>query len=503
MKNIAIKYDKIFEVTSKVVKRRPTVGKLSTLLITKYDDKFPTERWNKFTNYDEVKRSFPLGAVRDFAKNYFNFISKTGEVADELHVMTWDAADKPVALIGGKTPELTELKKLNGKVKFTFGTNSHDIDINLTGKNSHTEIATTIQTAIKTKNNVDGFKDATVTWSTTSHSFIIKAGASVDTILYPSSPDSGTDISNKLGLTEGEGARIINPVKKLKDIEEVLETVARYNDTYYIVTLSYELDDINDLEKIGEWVCSSNFEYLFLYTTTKQEVIKQYNYLEKFHDYTGLMVEYFPSTKPAGFSAGMISSMNLSKSNSNINLSFNDAKKFDEYAISDDIELKNLLANKANSIAKFGRTAEPNVWYYDGTMFGNIISTNVYVGHSYIKFSLQQAFANYFSSASFVGLYNKVTQNQIVSIGQSILQQATISNILPGSVELSEAEKIELTTAFGNKAAAAKQILESLGYFIYLDGIDEVKKCMNIKIAYIANMPAKKLCISAFVFRTN
>lgn len=503
MKNVAIKYDKVFNVSSKVIKKQPSVGKLTTLLIRKHDSKLPHSRWEKYSSYEEVQKHFPPGSTNNFAKNYFQFKSKTGETTDLLHVMTWDTNDVKPSLVGGKTPDLAELKKLNGKAKFTINKVSHDLQIDLSNKNSHTEIATVIETALKTKNNVNGFKDASVTWSTVTQSFIVTAGANSESIFYVSSPDDGTDISSKLGLSEAEGARITEPLPKLKDLSEVLNTLSKYNDTYYVVTLDYELTNISELDTIGDWVKRSDFDYLFLYTTTDSKVLTQYNYLEKYHKYTGLMVEYFPTLAPAGFTAGMLSSMNLNKQNANINLAFNDASYFKDLAITDDSQLENLKKNKVNSIYKFGRTAEPHTWYYDGVMFGEVASPNVYLGHSFIKFNMQQMCANFFSSNTFIGLYDDVKHRSLMILLNTVFEKAKSTGLITGVNKLTDQEKVDVDTIFKDKSNSAIQGLETQGYYLTLDGVDEKTNCLNVTLAYMANFPTNRLCINAFIFRAS
>lgn len=500
----ALKYDLLFSIKSRILKRQPSVGKLSTLLITKYDDKHPTPDYEVYTSLAEVKRDHPMGTVRDFASNYFTYISKLGQSPDTLHIVTWTKTDKTAALIGGEAPSIDDLKKVKGKFNLTINTTTKTIELDLTSANSHTDIANKIQEAIKKNNTaVEGFKDATCSWNSSISAFIIKTGANGANIMPIQTPNDGTDISNRLGLSEGEGARGLPKQSKIEKLEQLLDKISKVNGTYYIITFDFEFDDINELSILGDFVDKSNFDYMALYTTTKSEVIRQYNYLTKFHKYTGLMVEYFPDRRPAGFSAALLSSIDFTKPNSNINIAYNDGSRYEHLAITDEHEYNNLLKNKANSFAKFGRTSVPHTWYQDGTMFGNISTANVYIGNSFVKFSLQQAFANFMSSQNFVGLSDTTAHQSIMALVDSIMIDARTAGILPLSVELSRDENTQLVSIFGDLGAAAIKSCEQTGYFANLDSIDLDKRCANIKIAYIANTPLQKVCISNFIIRGN
>lgn len=500
----ALKYDLLFSIQSKIMKRQPSVGKLSTLLITKYDDKHPTADYDVYTSFQEVVKHHPIGTVRDFAHNYFRISNKLGETADTLHIISWTTADKPAVLIGGEAPDIELLKKVKGKFNLTINTTTKTIDIDLTGSASHTDMATKIQEAVKKNNNAaDGFKDATCVWSTALRAFVLKSGAAGLSIMPLQTPSNGDDVSNKLGLSELEGARSIKKLSKIENIQNLLEKVSKVNGTYYVVTFDFEFDNISELDTLGTWVSSSNFDYLVLYTTTKQEVLKQYNYLEKFHKYTGLMVEYFPNRKPCGYTPALLSSLDFTKPDSNINIAYNEADMFNDLAITDEDEYNNLLKNKANSFATFGRTTTPHVWYQDGTIFGDISTANVYIGNSFIKFSLQQMFANFFNTATNVSSADNRSHMTLLGLVDIVMGNAKAAGLIPLNIKLTDDEKMQLNTIFGRNAKSAIETCEQNSYYAILENIDLKQRCANIKIAYIANIPLQKICVNNFIIRGN
>lgn len=505
--SLGLKFDKFIAVDSKSLHIAEKLGKLSTVLITKRNDHLVSPKWTAFNRGDDkqIAAYFGNASVLSFAKNYFTFQNRAGDFADRLHVYTWahDKAQNP-ALIGGDTPQLDELKKINGKVQFTIDNTSKTIELNFTTKNSHTEIAAEFTTSLKkNNNNVAGFKDATVTWSSIYSAFVITAGASTKTISYAQSPTDGTDVSAQLGLLPADGARVVDAYVKVDTIVDVLEEISTRNDTYFFITFDFEVDTFDkDLMKIGEWVHQQKNQYCILYSSTKAELLKQPTYTNRLHGYNGLLIEYTPNLHTTnGKSAGLFSSVDFSKNRGNISYAYNQVDTFRNISVKEEDAydtLTNPDKNRANGYVTVRRLTSGFTWYMPGNIMGtDTTHLNVYVANFVIMQLLQQGFASWLSNNKFPSISDSTA---LRLFSNSIMQQALAKALITPVDSLDVDEVQQLSSIFHNASDAEFNIVAN-GFYTEVGEFDAVNRCVNLKVAYVANVPIRKLCIKLHALR--
>lgn len=501
-----IPLDWLVDISSTGVKDVFSLSKLPSLLITKYDSNLPKPKFERFYNANSVLNAYGASSsVYKFASNYFLFTSKTATKADLLTVYNWNETATPATLQGASlSNSVSDLAGLNGSFKITFGGVSEDFTIDFSGSASYADIATAMQTAIRNAvSATTAWTGAVVSYNNQTKGFFIQSGetGASSTIGYMEAPTSGTDISGEFGLSMNEGAIYWNGADAVTTIAGALSEIETENGAYYNITTDFELaNELTDLATIGAWTAGSKCRYLFTYVMNKMAVLTNPSYLSSLAGYDGLNIEYRVSENQDGYSAGIVSAINFSRTNGNYNIAFNAGSIFDDYAITDQKELENLESNLANSYLKFGKLGQFQTWYGLGNINGTLTnSLNVYVANSFLVFSEQFAIANMFNSQPMVGLRGTNNNALIKSYLEGVFIGAVNSAIIVQGAELTTTEKNALLTAFGEDGETAISQCSKNGYFYKVDGVDLVNKTIQIVQAYVANTPVKRIYIANYI----
>lgn len=499
----ALPLDLLIEVNSTGVKDTFTIGKLPTLLITKARADLPMAQFLQFTNLSTVKNAFKVGSVVDFAMEYFGFVSKNATKADLLNVFTLNSADAPAMIKGAKCGEIGVLKQLNGKAKVTIDGESHDVEFDLTDATSLSDIADTMQIAIKGVADAGaGFTNAEVEYNALTQGFVVKSGTKGNTasIQFFSKADDGDDIHAKLGLSQVEGAEIIAGQSALS-LADALNIIEQNNGNYYLIAFDYEFDNIaRDLAIFGKWVNASAGRFAGIYSDSKLLT----ETLTDIHANDGLILDYKVGENQNGVVSAYISSLDLSKANSNCNIAFNDASQFASKAITDRTIYEKMQSQKLNAPAKFGILGQDDTVYMDGTICGTLTnSINVYVCSSFIKMNEQISLYNMLKSSKIIGLRDAQSRNAINGYIAEVFENAVSARMIALGAELTTTEKSVLAQTFGGIDGVDMDNvfnqISQYGYYFKATDLNTVKRELTITQAYMANTPLKKLVIANYI----
>lgn len=509
----ALPLDLLIDITSVGVRDTFVLGKLNTLLIEKYDESLPQDKFTTTYDLSTTQAIFGAGSdVASFASKYFGFLSKNATKADLLMIYTWNTEDTAPVLKGGKVESLSDLKTLNGKFKITIGKVSVDVSLDLSEATSFLDAANKIQTAITGadgQNSNDAFINAKVNYSSITGGFIIKGGqkGQGETIGYLEAPSDGTDIHNKLGLTLNEGATLITGYKALENLSEALNEIDLYNGNFYLITPNFEFESgvlDKNLKEFGTFLKNSNDRYAGLYSWDNRLLISlNSGATEPYESFDGLIIDYKTSDFQNGLVSALISSLDLNKPAGNYNIAFNDATEFQLNALTDKADYNALLSNKANAPCKFGILGQDDTIYMDGTILGTKTnSINVYVCNSFIKFNLQINLFNMFKSQPLIGLRDKNSQAIVSSYVDSVFQGAVNANIIATGATLTTTERQTIITQFSKLTDDIDGVirrLESAGYIYMIKDIDVTKRELTLINAYVANTPVKRIIINNYI----
>lgn len=504
-----IPLDWLINITSVGVKDIFSLAKLPTLVISKANPNNPRPKFSQFTNLSGVYDKYGSNAkLYSFASNYFGFTSKMATKADLLNIYTWYSQNTAALVRGVKGANLEALKNMQGgfstKIKnYTTGEietqNFAFTNDEFKNATSMAEIATIIQQTFNLNN------DLHIEYNEFLGAFVLSSGtlgseAYIDYLNKPTE-NSINDISELLGLTLNSGAELIDGYNGVNDLQGVLNDIELENGAYYNITTDFELDsELSDLEKIGAWVKNSNSRYLFTYISQNKALINTDTYAKDLKTYDGLNLEFRVDENQDGYSSGIISAINFSRTNGNYNVAFNSGNLFDSKALTLEKELNNLEANNANSYLKFGKLGQFQTWYGLGNVMGEMTkSLNVYIANSFLVANEQFQLANMFNSQPMIGLRGKNNVAIIKSYLDSVFEAAINSAIIVQGVELTTTERNSMITAFGDDGQTAIRLLQEQGYFYKIDSVDLVNKTINIIQAYVANTPIKRVIIANYI----
>ena len=500
----ALPVDLIIDITSTGVRDTFTIGKLNTLIIQKYSETLPNDVFDVVYSKDiAAKRYGYNSSVAGFARVYFRIKSKSATICEQLFIYNWNKNDTPAVLKGGKAPALSKIKTLNGKFKITIGATAKEVDVNLTGATDFSNAATILKTAIT---NGGSFAGAEVSFNADTGGFIIKGGVKGqgETIAYLTAPDNGTDIHDKLGLTQAEGASVIVGRAAVPTLAEALDEISNNNGNYYVITPNFDFDNVEaDLLAFGQFIHDSNDRFLGIYSWANPALEQlDSGVTTPYESFNGLLIDDKKQDFQNAYIAGLISAMDLTKANGNYNVAFNDATLFEVEAITDRAKYEGLVSNKANAPCKFGILGQDDTIYMDGTIMGDkTTSANVYLCNSFLKFNQQIALYNMFKAQKLIALRGQFGKAIIRSYLDEVFRNAVNANIIVKDT-LTNTEKQAVIAEFSPIVKDIERVIEQIqanGYYYEFSGLDTTKRELYITEVYIANVPVKRIVINTYI----
>lgn len=498
----ALPIDLLVEINSTGVRDTFTIGKLPTLLITKAKSELPQPQFSKFTNLAAVKTAFKSGSVVDFATEYFGFTSKNATKADLLNVFVINDSAQAAMIKGAKLGELGKLTGLNGSVNFTIDGKSHDIALDFTSATSYADCAAAIKTALNAQKDA-GFKAAECEYNALTGGFIVKSGTSgsTSTIALVTAPTTAgaTDISANLGLSKSEGGEVIAG-QDIVGLDSALSLIEGNNGNYFVITFDYTFKDLDkDLATFGKWLNASAGRFMGVYSDAALMTAD----LTDIQANDGLLLDYKVAENQNGVVCAYISSLDLSKANSNVNLAFNDMSAYASNAITDRTTYEKMQAQMLNAPSKFGILGQDDTIYMDGTICGTLTnSANVYFCNSFIKFNEQISLYNMLKSSKIIGLRDIQSRNAINGYITEVFENAVSAKMIATGAELTTTEESVLSQTYAglvDDLDAVYSQIEKFGYFFAITDINTTKREMSITQAYMANAPLKKLVIANYI----
>lgn len=509
-----IPIDNIVDVTSASVRDVFTIGRMNTIIVEKYNDDLPNDKFIQITNLLQSQLTFGFEApATKFSEIFFSVKTKTATLPQKLTIYNWNKSDTPAILKGSKVGSLDELKALNGKFKITLGKVSVDITLDLSQASSLTDCASKIQTAIQGasgQGSNTNFTNSSTTFSSITGGFIVKGGDAGEgqEIAYLSAPDDGTDIHSSLGLTLSEGASILQGLAGVGSFKEVLAEINLKNGDYFVITPNFEFEEREvetNLKDFGTFTKNSKDKYMGVYAYTNPLIeTPNSKVLDKYFAYDGLYIDNKKTDYQNAYVCGLISSIDFTKPSGNFNIAFNDAGIFSEVAIKDEIKYQAMIANRANAPVSISQRGDYDTTYLDGTIMGELTnSANVYVANSFLVDNMKISLYNMLRSQPLISRDN-MSKAIITSVLDEVFQKAVNARIIGVGSELSQTDKNFITTTFQGLDDSIDTIIQKVqdnGYYFAIQSFDivEEKLVCNIIDVYYANRPINKIVIRNFI----
>jgi len=212
-KNMSIPFRKFAAIISKVSSPTFSRERLHGVLISK-NTLLPTTGATEITSLSDYKSKFGNSYTTDveFVERYFSVINAKGQAPQKLVIARWaNAAVAPFAMGTDSPASLSSITALDaGQITVTLSGSSYDITVTPTSATSLSDLASTIQTAIRA-NTAGGtkFTGATVVYNSNVARFIITGGSTGkdESINIVGKNTAGTALLNALGgFTMNQGA---------------------------------------------------------------------------------------------------------------------------------------------------------------------------------------------------------------------------------------------------------------------------------------------------------
>lgn len=487
--------DNIVDVTSRAVASKDSSIRLNTLILSKFDENNPAPLFQEFANHSEVFAVYGNGALYEFSKTHFGFISKSSTSPNLLSVFTWSKADTSAYLVGGESELIAKLKTLNGQITIEVdGTKSTGtLDLTSAEITDYSQVAEKIATAI----NADRRRSVVVScsYSVQKKGFILKTTSAGVT---SSISALGGDLAKPLGL-DADSARIIAGSKGLADLASVLNEIEAINGDYFVVTPNFKFEnELDDLIVFGEWLNASKGRYLGIYSwDNKQLGVRNSGAVDKLLGFSGLYIDWERVPNQNAFSSALISSMDLNKSGGVVNINFNNAAQYLDKAVSIQSEFDGMNSNRANAPYVFGTLGKFEVAYGQGQLMGDIPSANVYINNSFLKFKMQLAISQFFMSSGIVSARGQGGTSAISALLTPIFNDAVKNNLIVID-GMSETEKSVILQNFRDGAKAIENI-EASGWSLEVGDVNLARREITLNYAYIANIPANRVIVRTYI----
>lgn len=499
--NTFVSLDQFVDVTSTSVQDVFSLAKLPTLAITEANTSIPQEEFTEIIGTTQAQAIFGIDSpVSKFANVHFGVISKAATKVDRMFVYNWAKDGQHEAIRGGAITNA--VMQLNGGFGISINGTVEQFEVDLTGSISFAEVASKLQTEIRTSTN-PVLATATVTYSTVNKGFILITSGDLEEYNILFVEGATNDIHNKLGFTTYEGGKNL-PMLPSLTFEEVLARIKVANGAYYLITPLFEfsVDDTPVLLKaLGEWTHNSNNRFASLYSWKNKALLDvSSGATVPYEGYNGLIIDYPVSDYQNGFISGLISAMNLSLVAGNYNIAWNDATIYSENALSEDAEYVGLKRNKGNSPVRTGILGQDDTIYMPGTILGSLTdSINVYVCNSYLKFAQQMAIYNMEKAQRIIALRGMKGIGTISLYLDEVYNNARDAEIIVAGAELTTTERASVISNFPKNPDKALENLYNFGYHYEVNRIDTVTKEMYITQVYMANIPVDRIIVNNYI----
>lgn len=501
--NTFVSLDQFVDVTSTSIQDVFSLAKLPTLAITEANTNIPQEEFTEIIGTTQAQAIFGIDSpVSKFANVHFGVVSKAATKVDRMFVYNWAKDGQHEAIRGGAITNA--VMQLNGGFGISINGTVEQFDVDLTGSISFAEVASKLQTKIRTSTN-PVLATATVTYSTVNKGFILITSGDLEEYNILFVEGATNDIHNKLGFTTYEGGKNL-PMLPALTFEEVLARIKEANGAYYLITTLFEfsVDDTPVLLKaLGEWTHNSNGRFSSLYSWKNKALLDvSSGAIDPYEGYNGLIIDC-PDPKTNyqnAYACGLISAMNLSLIAGNYNIAWNDASIYSENAINTDAEYIGLKRNKANAPVRAGILGQDDTIYMPGTILGSLTdSINVYVCNSYLKFAQQMAIYNMEKAQRIISLRGQKGIGIISLYLDEVFNSARDAEIIVAGAELTTTERASVISNFPKNPDKALENLYNFGYHYEVNRIDTVTKEMYITQVYMANIPVDKIIINSYI----
>ena len=453
-------------------------------------------------------------------QKYFSFLSKIGTTPEKAVVARWYKTAAAPFVQGTAPASIAELTAVtNGSFKLTFGDNTVEIDsIDLSGDNSYSGIAATIQTAIRSASAEPEFTGATVAYSSLAGAFIITGGVTgkTATVGAPTAGTSGTDISEDLGLI-GAGV-VLSQGVDAETWTEFCDRIYYANSAGYSITTLETLtdDDIQDsvawLQSIiGEQNYNTMVRLVFNMTSKSDAIVLQTTLAGL--GYTGYVIDYDPYGEFVNIlDCAICAAIDFERANGAINFNFQPAIGYTPITTLGSVVdyqqgntnvalVDELLAANISFVYSLGFGNQTTNYYGFGLMSGDFGTEDIQVNESWLERNLQTDIINALDTLNKLKMQGDDARILVSSVITPSFELGKNNGVIARNGTLSQTDRISIYQATNNAGAA--DCVEQNGYYFQVEPItaaDIQQRRIRVIVCYLAAGVVNKIRITNNIY---
>lgn len=342
--------------------------------------------------------------------------------------------------------------------------------VDFSGASALSDVAQTLQSAIRAiEAGGEAWTGATVSYSSLFDAFTITGGAAGadEGVNYASAPESGSDLSALLRLTQSAAAALspgMDAMTQAENMEAILDLTENF-----VCFTTVEQPTRDDALAFARWATSKGVNYLYIYwdndpallqagsSSTIAAALKQADVSATCGVWNGL--EY------AALIMGTAASIDWNRRNGTITFAFK-AQNGVAPNVTRGIDAVNLEAQGMNFMGDYATRNDQFIFLYPGQMFGSWQWIDTYLNAVWLNNALQAACMNGFQQTPRVP-YNQEGYTLLKSWCLDPIKRALYSGVIDTGVALSESQKAQLVREAGRDIADE---LRNDGYVLQIGG---------------------------------
>ena len=338
----------------------------------------------------------------------------------------------------------------NGAFKISLnGVESSLTGLDFSAAQALSEVAQVIQTALATE-----VANSTVVYSSVSKGFVITNGStgSTSTISFATAGESGTDISEMLGLTEAQGGVISAGYGSLTPAEVMASVISQSKN--WVSFTCIDTMSADEIKGYAEWNNSQGVAFMFsAWVSSSIADAKTVKAAIDTYGYEGTSVIY-GTAEYAVFIMAEAASVDWNRRQGVINFAFKSQSGL-AAIVTDGAEAQELETAGVNYYGRWATRNPEFVFLYNGTISGNYRWLDAWINAIWLRATIQISCMDGLKIAGRVP-YTDAGYTQVSAWLQDPINQAIENGVIDAGVVLNATQKAELY------AEAGKDIAEEL-----------------------------------------
>lgn len=430
-----------------------------------FDDNslIPTGSQIDFNSYDEVVSYFGSGTLEAArAAFYFGWISKNGTNCKQISFARWNSAASAPQIYGAKQTQTigTWNAITAGSFTLTLGATTNTMSsLNFSGAADLAAVATIIQTAIRTKTGTM-WTAATVTYDAVRGSFQLTGGTTGAAVIVVTAGTGGSDIAAQLGWLSA--TTILSAGANIQTITDVLSQSANADNNFGSFAFTATLTQ-NQIVEAATWNDTQNNMFLYSVPCTSSNAAALSTALFLLSGVTltlGATSGEYPEQVPMM----ILAATDYTMRNVTQNYMFQIFSLTPSVFTDTDADTYDAL--RVNYYGQTQTAGQLIQFYQRGYTMGiasDALDQNTYVNEIWLKDAAGAAIMTLLLALDKIPA-NATGRAQILTILQSLIDQALFNGTISVGKDLTSTQKLYITNVTGD--SQAWQRVQNSGYWV-------------------------------------